>query len=480
MIRLLNIYTFKLESFFQEFPPYAILSHTWGSDHEETSFGQVQSGDLDNPANRPNKLEGCCNLAKRQGLEYVWIDTCCINKDSATELAEALASMFRWYGKAAACYAYLSDVTVIEDNVGNSRSGFVTSRWFRRGWTLQELLAPKCVLFYDKEWQFLGKSTDDDLSETIHRVTGIHRRYLLGTELVLAASVAQRMSWASKRETKVEEDLVYCLLGIFNISMRLQYGEGVAMAFSRFQEKIFKNTGDESILAWGFNTPAVQRGNLEASSSCGNLASHPSYFASSVHILLTEQPTPSGSLNLTIATYTDQVGNIFGLLRCGPENDAESVVGIPLIPLRGVTDNVYMRAEGSCAVLLPKSISGNGFGIVRLKRQIRSGAADCNKGQYWFRISYPTSVRLDVIEVEPASHWDKERSLISAMSVSNGNCIRQTWMRFRRRKARGEIDFLIMLDFKGQRNHSSNKRAVSTRGLSKVQVYGARITSKKT
>ncbi|KAI0911818.1 hypothetical protein F4823DRAFT_263721 [Ustulina deusta] len=150
--------------------------------------------------------------------------------------------MFKWYESAAICYAYLCDVSVdIESNIAGCR-------WITRGWTLQELIAPREVVFYSCNWQSLG--TRSNLSARLAIATGIHEPFLVGRNLN-EASVAQRMSWAAKRSTSREEDEAYCLLGIFNINIPLIYGEGLK-AFIRLQEILVREyPKDHSLFAWG-------------------------------------------------------------------------------------------------------------------------------------------------------------------------------------------------------------------------------------
>jgi len=218
-MRLINVETLKLEEFFDDrVPPYAILSHTWGDDDEEVSFRDIKERKIKKAGIRPIKLEGCCNQAKKDGLRYAWIDTCCIDKANSVELGEAINSMFQWYRHASICYAYLSDVPA-HDDPWSPGSKFFSSRWFVRGWTLQELLAPKKLHFYNSEWCYLG--TKSETSVIIEKITGIPRPFLLGIAELHEASVAQRMSWAAKRVTKRKEDIAYCLLGVFGMSMHL-------------------------------------------------------------------------------------------------------------------------------------------------------------------------------------------------------------------------------------------------------------------
>ncbi len=216
-MRLVNVKTKKFEVFFgKPVPPYAILSHTCGDDSDEVSLRDVERGSLEKAGVLPIKFVGCCEQAMKDGLQYAWIDTCCIDKTSSVELSEAINSMFQWYANASICYAYLSDVPAGE-NPREPASTFFTSRWFTRGWTLQELLAPKDLRFYDSTWSFLG--TRNKLSAAVETITRIPKVFLLGLVSLHAASAAQRMSWAANRVTKRNEDVAYCLLGIFGISL---------------------------------------------------------------------------------------------------------------------------------------------------------------------------------------------------------------------------------------------------------------------
>ncbi|KAK1700879.1 heterokaryon incompatibility protein-domain-containing protein [Colletotrichum godetiae] len=246
-MHLINVHTRSLEEFHENPPEYAILSHTWGPEEEEITFREMKGGDLNKPGIGTTKLEGCLQQAKTDKVDYVWIDTCCIDQSSSHELSFAIRSMFQWYQLAKKCYTYLQDVP----SKANSRwkSKFRKSRWFTRGWTLQELLAPKELNFYSHDWQALG--TKQELSDVVWDITGIPAQFLRGDSGLEEASVAQRMSWASNRKTKRVEDIAYSLLGIFGVSMVLMYGEG-DHAFIRLQESIIDKTPDDSILAWGF------------------------------------------------------------------------------------------------------------------------------------------------------------------------------------------------------------------------------------
>jgi ankyrin repeat protein len=240
-------------------PPYAILSHTWGADAEEVTFEDLMNG---TGKNKPGykKIRFCAEQAKSDDLQYFWIDTCCIDKRSSTELSEAINSMYRWYQDANACYAYLADVP--------SKTKFADSRWFARGWTLQELLAPSEVMFFDEEYKKLGTRTN--LRQSVSSCTGIPEGILAGSDDLERISIAQRMSWAAKRETKRLEDRAYCLMGIFGINMPLLYGEG-ERAFLRLQEEIMKISDDHSLFAW---RSSDNRGGLLATSAASFVGSH--------------------------------------------------------------------------------------------------------------------------------------------------------------------------------------------------------------
>ncbi|PMD49976.1 WD40 repeat-like protein [Hyaloscypha bicolor E] len=224
-------------------PRYAILSHTWGDDDDEVSFQDLTKSPRRTKAGY-GKLRFCAQQAARDGLQYFWVDTCCIDKSNNTELSEAINSMFRWYTKAAKCYAYLSDVRTNDHDQSNPslqswEPAFRNSRWFTRGWTLQELLAPSSVEFFCSKGNQLGDKRS--LEQQIHHITGIAVQALEGTPLS-EFSVNERMSWAKTRQTKREEDKAYSLLGIFEIYMPLIYGEGAASAFKRLYEEIGKNS----------------------------------------------------------------------------------------------------------------------------------------------------------------------------------------------------------------------------------------------
>ncbi|KAF4466303.1 ankyrin repeat-containing [Fusarium albosuccineum] len=217
-------------------PKYAILSHKW--EQEEVLFQDMQQGTALNKKGYA-KLESCCRVARDNGFQYIWDDTCCIDKTSSAELSEAINSMYRYYQEADICYAYLADVSALSE--------LSDSRWFTRGWTLQELIAPHDMIFFDREWNALG--TKMSLVEAISHRTGIPAFILCDSEQIETTSIAQRMSWAADRVTTRKEDRAYSLMGIFGINMPLLYGEG-EKAFYRLQEEIMRVSEDHSLFAW--------------------------------------------------------------------------------------------------------------------------------------------------------------------------------------------------------------------------------------
>lgn len=233
---------FSLTEFFGENTPrYAILSHTWGADHEEITYKDMMEDTYSNKLGF-RKIQFCAKQASKDDLSFFWVDTCCIDKSSSAELSEAINSMFAWYRDSAKCYVYLPDVSA-----GSSHQtwsiAFQQSRWFTRGWTLQELIAPASVEFFSVEGQRLGDK--GSMVQELHKITGIRVDALLRSPPMHDFSVEERMSWLGKRNTKREEDLAYSLLGIFDVYMPLIYGEGRKKAFARLKREISAQTIDD-------------------------------------------------------------------------------------------------------------------------------------------------------------------------------------------------------------------------------------------
>lgn len=223
----------------RDIPKYAILSHRWGLDTEEVTFRDLVEGTGEHKTGY-QKIRFCSAQARRDGLRYFWVDTCCIDKSNNNELSTAINSMFRWYQNAARCYVYL-DISASEYEKDGQpselawESAFRSSGWFTRGWTLQELLAPSSVEFFTMEGRRLGDKRS--LEQQIHAITEIAVPALRGKALA-QFDVDERFRWAETRQTTQEEDWAYCLLGIFGIFMPLIYGEGKAHAIRRLKREI--------------------------------------------------------------------------------------------------------------------------------------------------------------------------------------------------------------------------------------------------
>ncbi|PVH67317.1 HET-domain-containing protein [Cadophora sp. DSE1049] len=341
-MRLLNTKTLLLEEFWDSTctPNYAILSHTW--EKQEVSFQAM--ADLEPAAQLLgfSKIQACCRLACNDGYEWIWIDTCCIDKSSSAELSEAINSMFCWYKEAATCYVYLADVPS-DDDVKAPRSAFEKSRWFTRGWTLQELISPCQVLFFSKDWTRIGCRRS--LSSRISEITRIDTAVLIGDETLLSKSIAQRMSWASRRSTTRIEDMAYCLLGIFDVNMPLLYGEG-KKAFIRLQEEILKRSDDQSLFAW----TAAGTGNIDPQTvvTGGFLASSPSDFERSCHYVprnLRQEPYSMTNMGLCmtvpiISMKDHPEEEWLVLLGCGSVLEADSIEEVTFVGIYVVLDPI--------------------------------------------------------------------------------------------------------------------------------------------
>ncbi|RAK97271.1 uncharacterized protein BO80DRAFT_193577 [Aspergillus ibericus CBS 121593] len=433
-MRLLNSATFRLRDFpnHGEIPEYAIFSHTWlqVSEGTELVFEDLPSS-LEISV-REQQVEGykymfpkayqgfrkawlCCQQALRDGIPWVWIDTCCIDKRSTVELSEAINSMFRWYKNARRCYVYLADLDVTAEGVTVEQ--LKSCRWFERGWTLQELLAPSEVLFFEKNWIFLGyKSTMDSI---ISDRTGIDSAILRGWRRLTDASVAERMSWASGRKTTREEDIAYCLMGIFDVNMPLLYGEG-EKAFIRLQEEIIRNSDDQSLFAWSL----TQGGSSWQNVPCGLLASHPSSFANAGDIVpMTDHDSSTPytftncglNISLILRPFSDD-GLYHGLLNCRFRNqDGDQQLALRL-KSRGTAlkRKQFYRvcpAEVDC---VPQSSSADSEDNVYI---IKQGIVVPNNS---FSVVWNVSTRFSVA-VRPSNSYNSKRKLLTLPDDTRNN-----------------------------------------------------------
>lgn len=354
---------------------YAILSHRWLEDpNQEVVFADIEEIDrtIASKSNRSEelvvknayfagtrsttkdgfaKIRGAAQQALRDGYDIIWIDTCCIDKSSSAELSEAINSMFAWYKAANICYAYLSDVT--------SKVELKNSRWWQRGWTLQELSAPRELTFFDSKWVSIGQKKHLDIE--ISHITGIDPNIINGTLPLDAFSIAQRMSWASNRSTTRTEDMAYCLMGIFEVNMPLVYGEG-EKAFLRLQQEIMKESDDETIFAW--KDPAILptvRHSL--------LATHPSAFTSSGSIRRYEDSDDRSpftmtnkGINITLDLISLGQENYVGLLDCIDGAGTEESIAIHLYKLSG--NNIIMHESNATAGHPLKTIKGHNSELI--------------------------------------------------------------------------------------------------------------------
>ncbi|KAI0888157.1 HET-domain-containing protein [Annulohypoxylon maeteangense] len=300
-MRLINTSSLEFEEFHGDaVPPYAILSHTW-VEGEEISFREFIDPNLSTTTKSGfHKIKGACKIARQDGIDWIWIDTNCIDKASSAELTEAINSMYNWYKGSEVCYAYLSDVTDFplrdgEDGPYDLNSQFRQSKWFLRGWTLQELIAPRRLVFYSSSWAKIGDRSD--LASDISAVTGIETRLLRGVADIHAVSIAKKMSWAARRETTRVEDIAYCLLGLFDVNMPLLYGEGTK-AFTRLQEEIIKTSNDHTVFCWSRTSVPADWTSM--------LAPSPAVFRDAgdyVPIDAWEIPMPHSMTNLGLSIY---------------------------------------------------------------------------------------------------------------------------------------------------------------------------------
>jgi hypothetical protein len=327
-------------------PQYAILSHRWAADpDDEVTFDDMKLSCGSAKGKKGyQKITDCCTQALRDGYNWVWIDTCCIDKRSSAELSEAINSMYSWYAESEICYVYLEDVNDPDDTLA-----FRGSSWFKRGWTLQELIAPAEAEFFSTDWRRIGNKID--LAPILSEITMVNELVLMEGLHVYEASISEKMSWAAHRETTRVEDKAYSLMGIFGVNMPTLYGEG-SRAFARLQHEIMRTSHDHTIFTW-------QRKALTA----GLLAQSPDEFAQSglwlpmdyqtfVGTFAVSEPKPDYAptnfgmhIQLPLAPIPGYTGYYLAVLACtrnGPE------ARFPIIFLRqvpGAFPRSFMRTS---------------------------------------------------------------------------------------------------------------------------------------
>ncbi|KAI1413565.1 heterokaryon incompatibility protein-domain-containing protein [Hypoxylon sp. FL1857] len=376
---LLNVKTYRLESTDVIGPTaYAILSHRWDSANEVLYQDMTGAEDEIEKKMRKKsgfaKVEGACKQAEKDGFGHIWIDTCCIDKSSSAELSEAINSMYKYYQDAQICYAYLASLP--NDTDPRTDSAFADHEWFERGWTLQELIAPREVIFYtdasesgennhhrQSDWIELGHKSM--LCQRLSQITGIDEGILSHSDEIQSISIAKRMSWAARRKTTRIEDRAYSLLGLFDVNMPMIYGEG-PKAFIRLQEEIMKHSSDESLFAW-------RDDNADPHTSAGLLANSPGMFRDSGEFFdynEWEPRTPFFSTNrgvqITLHLRLVGVNEYVAALNCPQPSRTDGFVGIRLMKLTAFEGanhagphDQYVRV-GTCRLLALGSVVDRG------------------------------------------------------------------------------------------------------------------------
>ncbi|KAK3494192.1 heterokaryon incompatibility protein-domain-containing protein [Neurospora hispaniola] len=532
-MRLINTSTLTLTSFLLPvslLPPYAILSHTWSpSPDDEVTFQEFISlppHELEKKKEKGYaKIKHTCHRAKKSGIEWAWVDTCCIDKSSSAELTEAINSMWGWYRGATVCFAVLEDLEPVErelkgvggngqgrgqkqkrngngkwngqgqeqngknsgdkrwegkdggSNVGSSRSNvsaattgsgtgtgsatssqtqagrmdhlshdekvarFKSCRWFTRGWTLQELIAPSRMGFYNSKWEFVGEKSS--LKHVLAEITQINESVLENSALLPTIPVAQRMSWASSRVTTRPEDMAYCLLGIFDVQIPLLYGEG-EKAFIRLQEEIVKETNDFSLFAWKTD----RKSGTQHQKHWGILAPSPKEFAScrdivnwgntlyNAECLITSKglrftPASGDGLRSGSSRFKETEGTYILDLGCYHRSE------------KGMAIGVFLQQHGSdlyCRVMpesLPMWPTGPGqqpqlrkSRVFYITKTVSPVASTMLGTSHWwafnlsqvFRAMAEINFRPKHDQFRPEESWDGERKLFLSQGSRNFQC----------------------------------------------------------
>ncbi|KAK3949794.1 HET domain-protein [Pseudoneurospora amorphoporcata] len=484
-MHLIDTTTLTLQSFMRpvnRLPSYAILSHTWyqspGDEVTFQDFTSLPPHELEQKRGYA-KIKQTCQRAKKSGIKWAWVDTCCINKQSSAELTEAINSMWAWYRGATVCFAFLDDlepvpVPVSDDggsNVGSnvsastgSRTGSTTSShtqaermdhlshdekvrrfgacyWFTRGWTLQELIAPSKMGFYNSNWEFVGEKPA--LKHVLAEITQISESVLENSALLPTIPAAQRMSWASSRVTTRPEDMAYCLLGIFDVQIPLLYGEG-EKAFIRLQEEIIKETNDFSLFAW-----KTGRGSAtQHQKHWGILAPSPKEFAScrdievwgnplyNAECLITSKglritPAPGDGLRSGSSRFKNVEGTYILDLGCYHRSQKDKAIGV-FLQQHG--SDLYCRVMPEILPMWPTGPGqqpvlrkSRGFHITKTVSQVASTMLGSSH-RWAFNLSQVFTAMADIkyrpqqSQFQPEESWDGERMLFLSQGSRDFQC----------------------------------------------------------
>ncbi|TGJ84801.1 hypothetical protein E0Z10_g3961 [Xylaria hypoxylon] len=427
-------------------PKYAILSHTWGWQDEKTGkwAHKVDEVTYDERRNFSNpfdeslhpdkqiaykKIYYACRRALDRGCNYVWIDSCCIDKSNSAELTESINSMFRWYSEADVCLVYLVDscgqATIPKMDYTDPCPRLYTKnstpcRWFSRCWTLQELLASKKSEFYDSEWDLIYTLQNHPgpfngaVEKMISDITNVDIRALLGRVPLHNYSVEAKMSWAASRKSARPEDIAYSLLGIFDIYMPLIYGEGAARAFQRLQLEIMKLTPDLSLFAWHTGEAQLEE------QLCNALADSPSQFRFRRRICRSiagshYNMTNKGIRMTSVIHRVKKSGGERYFLCLEDQQGSSHAIGIFL---RKIGYNVFQRIGGSLAQIenlrQHPSTHRSSFYITSSQQHIPTPRKPNAK-------SIHVPLEYHVIDVVPEACWDCEnRVLMGNIPCSDG------------------------------------------------------------
>lgn len=439
-MRLLHTQTLELEEFLENATPaYAILSHTW--EQEEVTYQDMQ-GPVGKQKAGYTKIRRCCEQAAQDGYEYVWIDTCCIDKGSSAELSEAINSMYVWYKNAKTCYAYLADVEPIDKplpellHLSRSKESFKKSKWFTRGWTLQELIAPAKVEFYARDWVSFGTKSDLDLHSAISEVTGIDEVTLTGGRNLREVSIAKKMSWASKRVTTRTEDITYCLIGIFGVNLPLLYGEG-ERAFIRLQEEIMRSSDDQSLFAWGLTTQEydlLPSTNEKTSSTLrGFLARSPAAFEHSRNVVPYRNWEVSRPYSMTNqglcmelpVIQHDNFKEYSAILACHYEDNYLGPLGIYISPVASANGDQFARDVWyvNPVIVVPHHAAQAKVRTIYIRQEVLLPTVnDLDRTDHFLIRTMPDSPDDEYVleEVFPPEHWNSAQKIIRSPDSGSG------------------------------------------------------------